>query len=263
MRALLRVAVAIAAFALPAAAASQPPTGIVRPADEGSLSLEQLGAQLYAGNCASCHGSQGEGVTATAPQRGAGGIQGLGPPLVGVGAEAADFYLRTGYMPLSNPHEQPRRSRVLFSERELQALIGYVASFGGGPPVPEPHPEQGNVARGLELFTSHCAGCHQVVTEGGFVTGAVAPPLEDATAVQIAQAVRIGPFIMPSFSERVIPADDLDSIIAYVQASKSPHDAGGWGIGHLGPVPEGMVTWLLAAVLLVGLCVVIGTRLKA
>lgn len=263
MRALFRFAVLVTALALPATVAAQPRYGIVRPGDEASLTLEQLGAQLYAGNCASCHGSQGEGVTATAPERGAGAIQGLGPPLVGVGAQAADFYLRTGYMPLDNPREQPRRSRVLFSERELQALIGYVASFGSGPPVPEPKPEQGNVARGLELFTSHCAGCHQVVTEGGFVTGAVAPPLEDATSVQIAQAVRIGPFIMPSFSERVIPDDDLNSIIAYVQASKAPHDAGGWGIGHLGPVPEGIVTWLLAAVVLVGLCVVIGTRLKA
>jgi quinol---cytochrome-c reductase cytochrome c subunit len=263
MRALLRFALMVAVLTLPAAAAAQPPFGIVRPADEESLTAAELGAQLYAGNCSTCHGSQGEGVTATAPQRGAGAIQGLGPPLVGVGAQAADFYLRTGYMPLGNPHEQPRRSRVLFSERELQALIGYVASFGGGPPVPQPHPEKGNLAQGLELFTSHCAGCHQVVTEGGFVTGAVAPPLEDATAVQIAQAVRIGPYIMPSFSERVISPGDLDSIIAYVQVSKSPHDAGGWGIGHLGPVPEGMVTWLLAAVVLVGLCVVIGRRLKA
>ena len=249
-------------LAVPGAAA-QLPQGIVRPANEESLSLEELGSQLFAANCATCHGSRGEGIESAPPGQGAGNVTGLGPSLVGVGARAADFYLRTGYMPLGHPGEQPRRSRVLFSGRELDALIQYVASFGEGPPVPSPQPERGDVARGLELFTRHCAGCHQVVTEGGFVTGAVAPPLEDATPTQIAEAVRIGPYVMPTFSENQLSDRDLDAIIAYVEASKDPHDEGGWGIGHLGPVPEGMVTWLVAAVVLVALCGVIGTRSRS
>ena len=29
-----------------------------------------------------------------------------------------------------------------------------------------------------------------------------------------------------------------------------------------GPIPEGMITWLIAAVMLVALCMVIGTRLR-
>jgi ubiquinol-cytochrome c reductase cytochrome c subunit len=252
-----------ALLALPAAAGGQPRIGIARPDDEAALSTEELGAQLFAGNCASCHGSRGEGITQSAPERGAGAITGLGPPLVGVGARAADFYLRTGYMPLGHPQEQPRRSRVLFSGRELDALIQYVASLGTGPAVPAPAPAEGRVSKGLELFTRHCAGCHQVVAEGGFVTGAVAPPLEDATVTQIAEAVRIGPYVMPTFSAKQISDRELNDIIAYVQASKNPHDEGGWGIGHLGPVPEGMVTWLFAAVVLVALCGVIGTRLRS
>jgi ubiquinol-cytochrome c reductase cytochrome c subunit len=243
-------------------AGAQPPQGIVRPADEESLSLQELGSQLFAANCATCHGSRGQGIETALPNRGGGNITGLGPSLVGVGARAADFYLRTGYMPLGQAGEQPRRSRVLFSTRELDALIQFVASFGNGPPVPSPQPERAHVARGLQLFTRHCAGCHQVVTEGGFVTDAVAPPLEDATPTQIAEAVRIGPYVMPTFSEHQISGRELNAIIAYVEASKSPQDPGGWGIGHLGPVPEGMVTWLLAAVALVALCGVIGTRLR-
>ena len=258
-----RVLLAAVLLALPSSARAQPPVGIVRPENEGSLSTAELGGQLFAANCASCHGSGGKGVTTLTPNRGAGGITGLGPSLVGVGARAADFYLRSGYMPLSNVGEQPRRNRVLFTDRELDALVQYVASLGTGPPVPTPHPEQGNVARGLELFTRHCAGCHQVVAEGGFLTGAVAPPLEDATATQIAEAVRIGPYVMPSFSERAISDDELNSIIAYVEASKHPDDAGGWGLGHLGPVPEGIVAWLVAGAILVGLCALIGTRLRS
>jgi len=163
-------------------------------------------------------------------------------------------------MPLLDPYKQPERSRPSFSDAQIDQLVAYVASFGSGPSIPQPHPEQGSVSAGLRLFTEHCAGCHQVVGEGGFLTGGVAPPLKSATAVQIAEAVRIGPYLMPRFSENALSEPELDSIIAYVEQAKSPDDRGGWGIGHIGPIPEGMVTWFLAAVALVATCVVIGRR---
>ncbi len=221
--------------------------------------LVERGRNVYTASCVSCHGPEGQGVLS--PTRGSGGIVGLGPPLRGVGARAADFYLRTGYMPLRDPSDQPRRQRPLLSDREIDAVVAYVASLGG-PPVPKPHPERGSLREGLELFTEYCAGCHQVVGEGGVVTGAVAPPLGRATAVQIAEAVRIGPYVMPRFSRRHISDRQLDSIVRYVQASQDPEDAGGWGIGHLGPVPEGMVAWLIAGSALVLVAVAIGKRLK-
>jgi ubiquinol-cytochrome c reductase cytochrome c subunit len=102
-----------------------------------------------------------------------------------------------------------------------------------------------------------------VVAEGGFVTGAKVPPIKEDTPVQIAEAVRIGPYAMPRFSQRAISDAELNSIIAYVHASKKPDDRGGWGIGHLGPVPEGLVTWLVAAVALVLTCALIGERMRA
>jgi len=79
--------------------------------------------------------------------------------------------------------------------------------------------------------------------------------------VQIAEAVRIGPYVMPTFSKRAISDHELDSIVRYVDYAKHPDDRGGWALGHLGPVPEGLVTWFIAAALAVGFCVVIGTRL--
>ena len=242
-------------------AQAQPPEGIVRPDSETGLSDRELGSQLYAGNCASCHGIGGEGVPAE--RKGSGNITAAGPSLKGVGALAADFYLRTGYMPLHDPHEQPWRHRVLFNERELRALIDYVASLGPGPSVPQPTPEQGNLGEGLRLFTTHCAGCHQVAGEGGYVTNARVPRLKEATPQQIAEAVRIGPYLMPKFSKKAISDRQVDSIIAYLEASKKPNDAGGWGIGHIGPVPEGIVAWFIAAFVLVGLCALIGERLRA
>jgi ubiquinol-cytochrome c reductase cytochrome c subunit len=235
-----------------------PPEGppIVPTLDEAGKSQLQLGEELFAANCVRCHGIGGRGQTK-------GDRSLLAPPLRQAGERAADFYLRTGYMPLADARDQPVRSRPRLKERELRALIAYVGSLGpGAPGVPRPHPEAADVARGRELFTSHCAGCHQVVAEGGIMTGAKAPPLDRATPVQIAEAVRIGPYAMPPFSEQAISDADLDAIIAYVEYAKNPRDEGGWGINHLGPFPEGMVTWLIAAVLLIGTCVLIGERLK-
>jgi ubiquinol-cytochrome c reductase cytochrome c subunit len=243
MRAVVTLATAVAVLLLlPAAAAAK----------------DRRGAALYAANCASCHGLNGQGVPSATP--GVNGVDGQGPPLRGVGARAADFYLRTGYMPLANAHDQPNRKHVVFTEPEIRALVRYVASLGTGPPVPTPHP--GSVSAGLRLFTDHCAGCHQAVAQGGYVTGARVPPLTDATDRQIAEAVRVGPYLMPRFSTKAITPAQLNDIVAYVGYAKHPDDRGGWAIGHLGPWPEGAVTWLLAAAALLGICTLLGRRLR-
>ncbi len=232
-------------------ASAQPPQGVITDVRGGPA--------LYAANCATCHGALGEGVPPPGIQ-GAGGVVGMGPSLRSVGAGTADFYIRTGYMPLGNADEQPSRKRVLFDERQIRRLVRYVASFGSGPPVPRPHPERGDLSEGLSLFTEHCAGCHQVVARGGVSTGARVPPLTQASAVQIAEAVRSGPYVMPKFSRRTISDKQLDSIVRYVEYAKDPANPGGWAIGLIGPVPEGIVTWLVAAAALVAACVAIGNR---
>ena len=238
------------ALALPGAAGAQP---------GGGASVEP-GKELYAEHCLSCHGPDGRGVTSTSQPRGVLGVQGLGPPLRGVGGLAADFYLTTGYMPLQNPHDQPRHTESPFSKQEIASLVAYVASLGRGPPIPRPQPNPRKISRGLQLFTEHCAGCHQVVAEGGYVPNAVAPPLHKATAVQIAEAVRAGPYLMPKFPKSQITDDDLNAIVAYVQWAKHPDDRGGWNLGRIGPVPEGLVTWLVAAVVLLGVCRLLARR---
>jgi ubiquinol-cytochrome c reductase cytochrome c subunit len=259
-----RAALVAAALALlaPVGAVAQPPGGIDRPTNESALSSIELGSALYAANCSTCHGIAGRGIYTKSGRGGSSNVHGQGPRLQGVGALAADFYLRTGYMPLGHPSEQPKRGKVFFNERELRALITYVASLGNGPPIPTPHPERGNLRQGMELFTSHCAGCHQIVAQGGVATGARVPPLDEATATQVAEAVRIGPYLMPRFSEKQITPAQLDSLVRYVLFTHHPPDRGGWGIGNLGPFPEGMVTWLLAAIVLIATCMAIGKRLK-
>jgi quinol---cytochrome-c reductase cytochrome c subunit len=258
------VAIAAMAAALTFAvmALAQPPSGIVRPSGEAKMSTHQLGAQLFAGNCASCHGSLGQGIPVPRPNTGAGDVTGLGPDLRGVGAQAPDFYLRTGRMPLTTPYERPERHPPFFSDREIRAINSYVASLKRGPPVPHPHPQGQSLAKGLHLFTESCAGCHQVAGQGGYVTDTKVPVLQHASPREIAEAVRIGPYVMPSFDKHDISDHDLNAIVAYVRQTRHPTDAGGLGIGHIGPVPEGMVAWAVAGFVLVGICALLGARLR-
>jgi ubiquinol-cytochrome c reductase cytochrome c subunit len=259
-RALHAVLVLAGSLALVATAGAQPESGIVRPTTEPAQPSRQLGAELYAGNCASCHGIAGTGISA--PRPGSGDITGAGPPLRGVGAQAPDFYLRTGYMPLSSIHDQPGPDRVLFSDKEIRALTAYVASLDGGPAIPHPDPSTANISAGQKLFSENCAGCHQIEGRGGFVTGAMVPPLQSATATEIAEAVRIGPYEMPHFSRRQLTDADVDALVAYVLSTRHPDNHGGWGIGNLGPIPEGLVTWLIGAPLLVLACLAVGRRAR-
>jgi ubiquinol-cytochrome c reductase cytochrome c subunit len=218
---------------------------------QGVVANVTQGKSLYAANCSRCHGSRGQG------------LRDQGPSLKEAGALGADFYVRTGYMPLDDPHAQPWRTRVLFSEQEIRSLVAYVASVGHGPAIPSPQWQGASLPAGKKLFTDRCAGCHQIAIAGGVLPGARIPPLNQATPSQIAEAVRIGPYLMPKFSTKAISPTQLNDIVAYVQYAKHPDDRGGWAIGHLGPWPEGMVTWLLAASVLVATCLLIGRRRKA
>jgi ubiquinol-cytochrome c reductase cytochrome c subunit len=228
VRAVLAVACALGCLAL-----------VVAPHASGQQSQVARGRTLYVESCASCHGFDARGV------------HGLGPSLVGVGARSADFYLSTGRMPLDEPQSQPLRKEPAFPRSDIDALVAYVGSLGG-PPIPRADPGRGSISEGFQTFTDSCAGCHQIVGQGGMVTGARVPALQHASATEIAEAIRIGPYLMPKFSESRIDQHKLDSLARYVEYTHAPDDKGGWGIGHIGPIPEGMVAWLigLAAVVL-------------
>jgi ubiquinol-cytochrome c reductase cytochrome c subunit len=67
---------------------------------------------------------------------------------------------------------------------------------------------------------------------------------------------------MPAFPRSAISDAQLDSIVRYVEWTKHPDNRGGASLGDVGPVPEGLVTWFVAAASLVALCMVLGRRLR-
>jgi ubiquinol-cytochrome c reductase cytochrome c subunit len=239
------LAVGLGAFAV--AVVARPPQAhpqgvLVSPAEEVAPSRSQAeGRALFEEACSSCHGFDG------------GGLRGQGPSLLGAGEAAADFYLRTGRMPLDQVGEEPLRGKPRYTEGQIQALDAYVGTLGPGPAIPRVRPQDGSPSEGMRLFGESCSGCHGIGGKGGVAIGGYAPPLGEATPIEVGEAIRVGPYVMPNFSKAQIDQADLDSIARYVQLTQNPDDAGGFGIGHIGPVPEGLVAWFaaIAAMLLV------------
>ena len=216
-----------------------PPTAVAQ-----TNTVQSDPATLYLQNCASCHGSQGQGTPA-------------GPSLVGAGAAAADFYLRTGRMPLGAPGQQPTRQAPKFDETQIQALVAYVAGLDGGPDVPQVT-SGGDVHRGFELYNANCAACHAATGAGNAVGGGFfAVGLAKATDQEIAEAMIVGPGVMPKFS---MSDADQDSIVAYVRYLRTAPTPGGAPIGGIGPVAEGFVAVVIGLSALVLVAVFVGRR---
>jgi ubiquinol-cytochrome c reductase cytochrome c subunit len=188
------------------------------------------------------------------------GIRSRGPALRGVGPGPVDFFLSTGGMPLRNPYVEPDiPQEPAFTPAKIRSIVAYVASFGG-PPAPTADPSKGDLGTGYDQFTTNCAGCHQIVARGGMLVGAWIPNLLHVNAQQIAEAVRMGPYVMPRFDYKLIDQHQLDSIARYVLYAQHPADLGGWGIYNIGPIPEGIAAWFLALVALLIVARLIGER---
>jgi quinol---cytochrome-c reductase cytochrome c subunit len=246
VRRLLLLAAAMGAWLVPATAHGQ--TAADPSAVERGTAVMQVdqGRQLFLEGCATCHGQNAEGTDRA-------------PDLHGAGAQSADFYLRTGRMPLAVPGEQPLTNPPEYDEDEIQALVAYIGSLGG-PAIPTVDPEAGDLSEGERLFTLFCAGCHGKLAKGGVVTGAIAPALDGVEPVQIAEAIRVGPFVMPWFDEKLLDQHQLDSVVAYVQKTENPDNAGGWDLGGIGPIPEGMVAFFIGLLALLLVSRLLGER---
>jgi ubiquinol-cytochrome c reductase cytochrome c subunit len=221
-------------------------------ADADALSA---GRQLYLTGCSSCHGLNGEGI----PNKSGGQY---GPPLVGVGAAAVDFQVGTGRMPMAQPAAHAPMKEAVYSEEEIEQLSAYVASLGPGPAIPtedmydpETIPEDEReeaIVRGGEFFRTNCTACHNFAGSGGALPdGRYAPTVIGVDPKYIYEALITGPQQMPVFSDEVVTPEQKRDIIAYIESIEESPKVGGFTMGGLGPVSEGMFAWLVG----IGSCV--------
>jgi ubiquinol-cytochrome c reductase cytochrome c subunit len=223
--------------------------------DQADQSTVSQGRQLFLVGCSSCHGENGEGIVT---QR---GTQ-YGPPLAGVGAAAVDFQVGTGRMPMARPGAQAEKKEVLYTQQEIAALAAYVASLAPGPSVPESSAydttdvDNEAVVRGGEFFRTNCTACHNFAGAGGALPrGRFAPKLTGVSAKHMFEAMLTGPQQMPVFSDQVLSPEDKLQIISYLKKNEATPAYGGFTLGSLGPVSEGLFAWLVGIGVLVGFAV--------
>ena len=181
------------------------------------------GAQLYARNCASCHGQKGDG--------------GIGVPLALPSFQAgiSDDYLRQ-----SIHYGRPGRVMPAFSSLgpdEVEAIVRHVRSWNKGPSATySSKPIAGDPARGKALFQQYCTACHGVNGEGAKGTGVtfsrprdlpiMAPALHNPGFLAAAPDAMIKATLMngregtpmQSYLKLGLKEKDIDDLVSYVRS---------------------------------------------
>jgi ubiquinol-cytochrome c reductase cytochrome c subunit len=205
------------------------------PATANSAQIAE-GRNLFVEDCATCHGQFAEGVAGQAPS------------LIGVGAAAVDFQVSTGRMPAAELGAENERKPPHLNPAQTRAVAAYIQSLGGGPAIPsaaQVSTSGANVGLGQQLFVANCAACHNFVGAGGALTdGKFAPALVSSTPTQIYEAMLTGPEAMPAFNDLTITPQEKRDIIAYVTQVRAEPNPGGFSLGRIGPVTEGLVAFL-------------------
>jgi len=209
--------------------------GTVASAATGAQQDIAAGKALFQASCSSCHGLEAQGTSQA-------------PSLIGAGAAAVDFQMSTGRMPAKEVGSENERKPVTFTPRQIHDIAGWVASLGGGPPIPtaeQVDPRNGDPGVGSQLFSANCAQCHGFAGAGGALTyGKDAPPLTEATPTQIYEAMLTGPEAMPVFGDGVLNSQAKRDIIAYITQTRVEPNPGGFSLGRTGPITEGLVVFL-------------------
>jgi ubiquinol-cytochrome c reductase cytochrome c subunit len=208
----------------------------------------QEGKQLFDNSCITCHG------------RGAQGVPGRGPSLIGVGSASVDFQVSTGRMPATRQEAQAQEKKPAFDKDQTKQLAQYIQELGGGPQLPDGpltddlSTDPDALSKGGQLFRVNCTSCHGYSGDGGALSsGKSAPGLHSASAETIYSAMLSGPESMPVFGDNELTPDQKREIITYVTVQlQQDKDPGGiFNLGRYGPVTEGLAIFGIGMVILV------------
>lgn len=188
-----------------------------------TVCMAGAGAQLYAENCAECHGASGEGALAPALNK-----QGL---LTTVGEE---YIMKT--MVYGRPIRGCPSYSGLIPTSGMKQIAAYMKGWQKGPllSAPSHKVEPKKTPRGVDLFTL-CGGCHGLEGEG-----AMGPPLLDAGFLasssdeDLRRTIMYGRpgtpmkgYIKGMGGLAELTVDEIDEIISYMRyRQKIAEDAG-------------------------------------
>ena len=191
----------------------------------------ELGAQLYAENCAVCHGPEGQGrVGATLAKD----FSSIRPDLAiettisnGVEGSAMPAWSQTNGGPLS--------------EADIDALVFFILSWQtGGPPViaatPTAIPRQeltpppevsGDPKRGAQLYDQNCSVCHGANGEGrvGATLAKDWPSIRPDLQVKATIVRGVAGSVMPAWSQEnggPLAESDVNDLVAFILTWSTP-----------------------------------------
>jgi ubiquinol-cytochrome c reductase cytochrome c subunit len=166
-------------------------------------------------------------------------------------------------MPAAQPGAQIPQKEPTYTPQEVAELAAYVASLGPGPAIPSAkdysidglstEQRQQAVVQGGLIFRTNCTACHNFEGAGGAMPqGGYAPKILGVEPRYVYEAMLTGPQAMDNFSNGNLSPEEKRDIIAYLQSLQNSPDYGGFGLGGVGPVSEGLFAWLVGIGSLVG-----------
>ncbi|MCS7220186.1 MAG: c-type cytochrome [Anaerolineae bacterium] len=213
--------------------------------DAQGLTQEQieLGARLYAENCAVCHGPNGEGrVGATLAKN----WPSIRPDL------RVKAVIENGVAGSPMPAWSQKNGGPL-SDEEIEALVAFILSWEtGGPRPPLPTPAitprppitpapniEGDPNRGATLYAENCAVCHGPNGEGrvGATLAKAWPSIRPDLRIKTTIANGVAGTAMPAWSQEQggpLSDQDINDIVAFIMT---------WSSAPItGPSPEPTLT---------------------
>lgn len=188
----------------------------------------ESGADLYAHNCAACHGDAGNG--------------GVGVPisLPGFLDNVSDEYLKKTIR-LGRPGRvMPAFTHM--SDRDVDAIARYVRAWSGKPaPQMKSANITGNKKNGEKLYKQYCVSCHGIEGKGGAGTGVtfsrarslpiIAPALGNDGFLASASDSMIKDTIMSgrtgtpmdSYIEKGLSEIQINDVVSYIRSLQGKH----------------------------------------
>ena len=177
-----------------------------------SLVSAPYGKELFAQNCASCHGDEGR-----TPMH---GIPTLHSPAV---LAIADDEYYADIITQGRPGTSMPSWKSVLTKSQIASVVLYIRSWSSAAPERSPDVAGTTVGRGRELFLTHCIGCHGAEGRGGIGNSLSSPSfLALASDDFLRQTISLGRHKTAMPASYDLQGGDVEALIAYIRSWSKP-----------------------------------------